>query len=40
VQIINKECVAELNREDEGYWIRDGIVIVTKNAVVKDGTAI
>jgi glucose-1-phosphate adenylyltransferase len=40
VQIINKKCVEELDRADEGFWIRDGIVIVSKNAVIKDGMVI
>ena len=40
VQIINKYAVQEEAREDQGIWIKDGIVIVTKNAVVKNGTVI
>ena len=40
VQIINKDNVAELNREEEFYYIRDGIVVILKNAVIKDNTVI
>ena len=40
VQIINKDAVQEGSRESEGIWIKDGIVIVTKNAVVPHDTVI
>ncbi|MBD1832923.1 glucose-1-phosphate adenylyltransferase [Cyanobacteria bacterium FACHB-472] len=40
VQIINKDRVEESNREDEGFYIRSGIVVVLKNAVIADGTVI
>jgi glucose-1-phosphate adenylyltransferase len=40
VRIINKDGVQEGTREDEGIWIKDGIVIVTKNSVVPHGTVI
>ena len=40
VQIINKDRVQEAQREDEGFYIRSGIVVVQKNAVIPDGTVI
>ncbi len=40
VQIINKDRVQEAERESEGFYIRSGIVVVFKNAVIPDGTVI
>lgn len=40
VQIINKDRVEEAEREDQGFYIRNGIVVVLKNAVIPDGTII
>lgn len=40
VRIINKDRVEEANREDQGFYIRSGIVVVLKNAVIADGTII
>ncbi len=40
VQIINKDRVEEAMREEEGFYIRNGIVVVFKNAVIPDGTII
>ncbi|AQK88788.1 glucose-1-phosphate adenylyltransferase large subunit 2, chloroplastic/amyloplastic isoform X1 [Zea mays] len=40
VSITNKEGVQEADRPDEGYYIRSGIVVVLKNATIKDGTVI
>jgi len=40
VQIINKDHVEEAEREDQGFYIRSGIVAVIKNAVIPDGTVI
>jgi glucose-1-phosphate adenylyltransferase len=40
VQIINKHCVQEATREDLGFVIRSGIVVVIKNATIPDGTVI
>ncbi len=40
VQIINKDRVEEAERESEGFYIRSGIVVVLKNAVIPDGTVI
>ncbi len=40
VQIINKNRVEEAERESEGFYIRSGIIVVLKNAVIPDGTTI
>ena len=40
VQIINKDHIEEAQREDEGFIIRSGIVVILKNAIIKDGTVI
>ncbi|MCS7031471.1 MAG: glucose-1-phosphate adenylyltransferase [Gloeomargarita sp. SKYG116] len=40
VQIINKDWVQEADREAMGFYIRNGIVVVIKNAVIPDGTII
>ncbi len=40
VRIVNQEGVAESNREDLGFVIRSGIVVVIKNATIPDGTVI
>ncbi len=40
VQIINKERVQEAEREDMGFYIRSGVVVTIKNAVIPDGTII
>ena len=40
VQIINKDNTQKAEHEDKGYWIRNGIVVVLKNAVIPDGTII
>jgi glucose-1-phosphate adenylyltransferase len=40
VKIINKEDVQEANRESEGWIIKDGVVIIIKDAVIKSGTLI
>ena len=40
VQIINKDRVEEAEREKQGFYIRSGIVVVLKNAVIPDGTVI
>lgn len=40
VQIVNKEGVEEAEREDLGFYIRSGIVVVLKNAVIPDGMII
>jgi glucose-1-phosphate adenylyltransferase len=40
VQIVNKENIQEAEREDLGFYIRSGIVVVLKNAVIPDGMVI
>jgi glucose-1-phosphate adenylyltransferase len=40
VQIINKDRVEEAEREQQGFFIRNGIIVVFKNAVIPDGTVI
>ncbi len=40
VQIINRDRIQEAEREDQGFYIRSGIVVVLKNATIKDGTII
>jgi glucose-1-phosphate adenylyltransferase len=40
VQIINKDRVEDADRENMGFIIRNGIVVVVKNAVLPDGTII
>lgn len=40
VKIINKDNVQEAERESQGFYIRSGIVVVLKNAVIPDGTVI
>ncbi|MGB3761486.1 MAG: glucose-1-phosphate adenylyltransferase [Rivularia sp. (in: cyanobacteria)] len=40
VQIINKDNVEEADREEQGFYIRSGIVVVLKNAVIADKTII
>lgn len=40
VQIVNRDRIEEAEREDEGFYIRSGIVVVVKGAVIKDGTII
>ncbi len=40
VQIINKDRVQDVNREEAGYCICNGIVVVVKNAVIPDNTII
>lgn len=40
VQIINKDRVEESERESQGFYIRSGIIVVLKNAVIPDGTIV
>ena len=40
VKIVNKENIQEAEREDLGFYIRSGIVVVLKNAVIPDGMII
>jgi glucose-1-phosphate adenylyltransferase len=40
VQIVNKDNVQDAQREDEGFYIRSGIVVVLKNAIIPNDTVI
>jgi ADP-glucose pyrophosphorylase len=40
VRIVNKDRVEEGSREDLGFVLRSGIVVVIKNATIPDGTVI
>ncbi len=40
VQIINKDRVQDAEREDLGFYIRSGIVVVAKNSTIPDGMII
>ncbi len=40
VQIINKDRVEEAQKEDEGFYIRSGIIVIIKNATIADDTVI
>lgn len=40
VQIINKDRIEEAEREDLGFYIRSGVIVITKNAVIPDGMII
>lgn len=40
VQIVNQDAVMESNREELGFVIQNGIVVVIKNASIPDGTII
>jgi glucose-1-phosphate adenylyltransferase len=40
VRLLNEAKIAEADGENNSYFIRDGIIIVPKNAVIKDGTVI
>jgi len=39
-QIINKDGVKEANHEEAGYVIKDGIIVIIKDAVIPSGTII
>jgi glucose-1-phosphate adenylyltransferase len=39
-RLLNEAGVAEADSPDKSYYIRDGIIIIPKNAVIKDGTVI
>ncbi len=40
VTIVNKDRIEEADRADQGFYIRNGIVVVVKNATITDGTVI
>ena len=39
-RLINEEGIQNADDEDGCFFIRDGIIIVPKNALIKDGTVI
>jgi glucose-1-phosphate adenylyltransferase len=39
-RLLNEAGLVEVDGEGGAYFIRDGIIIVPKNAVIKDGTVI
>jgi glucose-1-phosphate adenylyltransferase len=39
-RLLNEAGVVEADGEGGSYFIRDGIIIVPKNALIKDGTVI
>ncbi|HYP00346.1 MAG TPA: glucose-1-phosphate adenylyltransferase [Pyrinomonadaceae bacterium] len=40
VRLVNDSGIKHFDNEEAGYYIRDGIIIVPKNATVKDGTVV
>ncbi|WP_144869280.1 glucose-1-phosphate adenylyltransferase [Hyella patelloides] len=40
VQIVNKDRVEDAQREDEGFYIRNGIIVIIKNTTIVDDTVI
>jgi glucose-1-phosphate adenylyltransferase len=40
VTIVNKDHVEEADRPDQGFYIRNGIIVVVKNASIADDTVI
>ncbi len=40
VQLVNDARILEADGENNSYYIRDGIIIVPKNAVIRDGTVV
>ena len=40
VVIINKDRVEEADKPELGFYIRNGIVVVVKNATIANGTVI
>jgi glucose-1-phosphate adenylyltransferase len=40
VRIVNKDRVEEATREDLGFVIRNGIIVIIKNATIPDGTVV
>ncbi len=40
VAIVNKDNVEDTDRPEEGFYIRNGIVVVVKNATISDGAVI
>ena len=40
VTIVNKDNVEEADRSEQGFYIRNGIVVIVKNDTIPDGTII
>jgi glucose-1-phosphate adenylyltransferase len=40
VKIVNEGGVQDLDAQDKGYMIKSGIVVIMRNATIKDGTVI
>jgi glucose-1-phosphate adenylyltransferase len=40
VRLLNETGISEADGENGSYYIRDGIIIVPKNAVIRDGTVV
>jgi glucose-1-phosphate adenylyltransferase len=40
VRLVNEEGIQHMDAEDGSYYIRDRIIIVPKNAIIRDGTTI
>ena len=40
VRLVNQAGVREADGPDRSYYIRDGVIVVPKNAIVKDGTVV
>jgi glucose-1-phosphate adenylyltransferase len=40
VRLVNERKLQEFVAPDESYFIRDGIIIIPKNAVIRDGTTV
>ncbi|NJM70475.1 MAG: glucose-1-phosphate adenylyltransferase [Scytonema sp. RU_4_4] len=40
VQLINKEHIEEAEQPDQGFYIRNGIIVILKNSTIPDGTVI
>ena len=40
VKLLNQEGTADRDADDKSFYIRDGIIIIPKNAVIADGTVI
>jgi len=40
VRLVNDAAVVNADAENGSYFIRDGIIIVPKNAIVEDGTVV
>jgi glucose-1-phosphate adenylyltransferase len=39
-RLVNESAIVEADSDDKSYFIRDGIIIIPKNAIIKEGTVI